>query len=84
MVLKSQMSIFLCMLSSRFSGCSSGSKETKPFINEFFFKLTDEAWLTSVQKRASDMRFVWQKKVGNVLLHAHACNVSFELNGFSG
>lgn len=57
------MNFFLCLLSSCFSDRSSGSRNTKPFINEFFFKLTDEKWLTSIQKRASDRQFVWQKRI---------------------
>ena len=72
-----QLNLFLCILSSRFSGCSSGSKEAKPYINEFFFKLTDENLLTSVQKRASNMQFLWQKKVNrsNTVSSAYTQNV---------
>lgn len=43
--------------------CLSGFKGTKPYINEFFFKLSDEKFLHVVQIRAKIFNFKWLRHV---------------------
>ena len=54
----------LCLLK-----CLLGFEETKPYINEFFFKLSDEKFLSDVRSRAETFDFKWLRHVSNFVIN---------------
>ena len=45
------------------SPCSANIRRNKPYLNEFFFKLSDDSNIDIVRERAKGLDFIWLKKV---------------------
>ena len=57
--------IHVFVIISCFFECSADFRRNKPYINEFFFKLTDDSNLDIVKKRAETLKFHWLRKVNS-------------------
>lgn len=60
---KCVLGVFLCVLASCYILFTSAMNNDKRFINEFFFKLSDENHLKTVEKRAYNFNLSWMEEV---------------------